>query len=468
MSRIIEELESGLGSSKVSIDGEVIDRYTAKWWPYMLLLKRIGAETPRAQAIVFPESSEDVSYIVKAANRYRACLIPFGGGSSVTGAILPRGNCIIVSLERMNRVLEINDEDLYVLVESGIVIADLERRLSEKGYSLRYFPQSYHLATVGGSISSMGTGSHSTGYGGIEDLVLNLEVVSPLGDVFWVREALAPRSSMGPDLKRLYIGAEGRFGIVTKAVLKIFHTPPYSMSGGFEVRDLETGVEAVRKLISKGITPALARVSDPVESRLRFGSDGSIILLSFEGYDKDIVELLWRKAKNSIEGEGGKFLGDEPYRRWIESRYRYEEEIRMLDESNMWFETFDISATWSRISTAYRSVMKGLEDLGGDIVVAFAHASHFYHNGAALYFTVVFKKDPDIYWRIVETVMDKALESGASLSHHHGVGVMRSRWLDRDPGGTPRKILDMIKKALDPNNIINPYAWSGFESSKNS
>jgi alkyldihydroxyacetonephosphate synthase len=143
---------------RVYVEGDIIDRYSRDWWPLAILLEKMGLWGFRAKAVLFPESVEEVSGLVRLAGEHGVCIIPYGGGSSVTGAASPREGCVILSLSRLNRILEFSEEDLIVTVEAGALLREVELWLNERGYTLRYTPQSFDIASVGGSIATGGVG----------------------------------------------------------------------------------------------------------------------------------------------------------------------------------------------------------------------------------------------------------------------------------------------------------------------
>lgn len=447
----LRELEGILGY-KVKTSDDEIKRYSRDWWPLAILLEKLNMWDLKPRAVIEPESVEELSLVVRKANDHKVCLIAYGGGSSVTGASSPQGGCVIVSLRKLNRIVDFNEEDLTVTVEAGILIHELEEWLNSRGYTMRYVPQSFHIATVGGSIATLGSGQHSTGYGSIEDIVLNLEVVLPTGEIVWTRRFLTPRSSMGPNMKFLFLGSEGAFGIISKATLRVLPKPPHVVNAAFQVDSFTLGLKIVRKLVVERVTPAIARLSDDVESSIRFNSSKPVLLLSYEGYHDDLLEALWRKAKGIVEEGGGIYIGEEPFNQWLRSRFNYEEEIKLVDSMGLWFETIDLATTWSKLPVLYEAVRRSVEEMPGKPIVM-THASHFYINGGTLYHTILYEKNPNTYWKIVEAVFSKALSLGATISHHHGVGVLKRRWL-KEELGPATSLLEKIKRTLDPNNIL--------------
>lgn len=451
LEEFIRDVSGSLGDD-VRTDAEVTSKYSRDWWPLAMLLEKLGSWKFKPRAVIFVESAEEVSYVLRKANEHRVRVVVHGGGSSVTGASAPSDDCVVLSLSRMNRVIDFSEEDLTVTAEAGVLLCDLEDWLMGRGYTLRHVPQSFHLASVGGCIASMSSGQYSTGYGNVEDLVLNLEVVTPTGDILWTRNVLTPRSSMGPNLVHLFVGSEGAFGVITKATLRVLPVPKHSVKAAFETPSFSGGLKIVKELMIRGMKPSLARLSDEAESAMRFGSSKSVLLLGYEGYEHELVTATWEKVRKRVEELGGYFVGDGPYDSWLKSRFDYLNEIKLLDSMGLWFETIDVASTWSKLPGLHEAIRSRISKLPG-VAGVLAHASHFYANGGALYFTVVYEKDPDLYWKIVETAFETALEVGATISHHHGVGQLRRRWLESDPGPA-LTILSKIKDALDPGHVL--------------
>lgn len=429
-------------------DEEAVRAYTRDWWPYLMLRERLGLSLVPPPAVLFPRSAEEVALILKEAKSHGVCLVPRGGGSSVTGASAP-GKCVVLSLSKMREIVEFNEEDLYVTTEAGLLLFELEEWLNRRGYTMRHMPQSFHIASVGGAIATASSGQYSTGYGNIEDMVLSLEVALPNGKILKIGEPLSPRASMGPPLSRLFVGSEAMFGVITKATLRIMPIPPYRIGGSFLFKDFSAGLRYARELMIRGPRPQLMRLSDETETSLRFGLSGAVMLLELEGYDEDLVAISWEKVRNRALEMGSSDAGEEPLERWKRGRFEYLKDIEMLDSLNLWFETIDVASTWSRLARVHAAVSGAIASAGA---TSLCHASHFYLNGAALYFTTVFKKEAEEYSRVVRSALSAASEAGAVISHHHGVGELRREALQRDPAA--KELLQRIKEALDPQEVL--------------
>ncbi len=455
MQDIIERLINLLGRDKVITSDEVLRKYSRDFWPLLLMREQIfSEELPKPLAVVIPESVNDISLVLKAINE-GGDLVPvvvYGGGSSVTGASYGAGS-IIIDMTRLNRIIDVNTYDSLITVEAGAKLRDVESKLNEIGYSLRHIPQSFNYATIGGLIATMSSGQFSTLYGNIEDIVINMEVVLPNGDVTWLRSSNAPRASTGPSLKYLFIGSEGMLGVITKAVLRIVPLPTSTIYGAYEFNSLEQGVEALRELMMRRVVPAVARLYDESEASLRFGLNKPLLIISFEGYYDDLVQALWRRANEIAKSHGGSYLGTKYFEDWLRTRFNVEEEIEMVKKYGLWFDTIEVSTTWSRTIPLYRDFRDSLLKTNG-VLGVMAHISHLYINGACIYFTILFKPDVDTYWEIWNKAMEATLRNGGSISHHHGVGIVRSRWLKYELGNA-LNVLRSIKRALDSRGMLN-------------
>ena len=260
--RIAEELE-GVLPGRVVRD---VAPYLKDWWPLTWFNNEpLGSAIAAAK----PTNVDQVAALVNFASAHGVPLYVHGGGSSVTGASIPTKG-IVVDMQGMNQVLDLDETNKTITVQAGARLRQVEAKLGEKGLSLFQFPQSLELVTVGGYISTLGTGQYSSLYGGVEDTVLRLEVVLPTGEVVWTRKRGTPRSSVGPDLSKLFLGAEGTFGIITAAELKIRRLPNHEWRAAFTLPNFESGVEAAKLLMELDVKPAVCRLYNEVESASQF------------------------------------------------------------------------------------------------------------------------------------------------------------------------------------------------------
>ncbi len=260
-----------------------------------------------------------------------------------------------------------------------------------------------------------------------------------------------------PPLKFLFTGSEGMLGVVTKAVLRIVPLPPFEKHGSFKFGSFDDGgVKALRDLMVKGgIIPAVARLYDDRDSMIRFNEDRPpLLIISFEGHYEDLVGDLWGgRARSVIEEHGGEYAGAGHFEEWLRTRFNVEDDMEKARRFGLWFDTIEVAATWSRLARLHEDMENSLMGIDG-VAAVMAHASHLYLNGACIYFTVLFKPDEAIYGKVWDAAMSVAARDGATISHHHGIGMLRSRSMGEELGGAI-SIIKSIKDALDPWGILN-------------
>jgi alkyldihydroxyacetonephosphate synthase len=450
------ELLSELGPEVVSTDRRSRAEHAVDAWP--LAVKRARVQAPvLPEAVAFPRSTGQVALLVAWAGRRSVTVVPWGAGSSVTGAPLPTAGGLVVDLRALDEVLELDEQSLTVTVQAGMMGGALEEWLGRRGFTTHFSPQSLHRSTVGGWVATRATGQLSTRWGGIEDLVIALTVVLPDGEV--VRLSDHPRSAHGPDLMHLFTGAEGTLGVVTEVTLRVFPAEPLRELDAFVLPDVPKGVEAMRGLLRDGLRPALLRFYDEDESR-HLGDDrlsgGCALLIGFAG-PAALAEVEHRLARTAIERLGGVQVGSEPTEAWLDRRYDFSRIESLLQEPGGYAETIEVAHGWSGILVAYQAFKRRLGPLADEVL---GHFSHGYTHGTSLYLILLGRAaDDEQAVQRLEAIwaeaMDVALEHGAAISHHHGIGLARSAYLPRQLGSA-WPLLERIKRALDPAGVMNP------------
>lgn len=407
--------------------------------------------------VVWPESVREVVEVVRYAYEKRVPVYPFGGGSGVLKGFAPELGGIVVDLKRM-RSVKLDERNLMVEAEAGVNGYLLEQYLNFKGYTLGHIPQSIYESTVGGWVATKATGQFSTKYGGIEDMLLGLEVVVPPGRVVELKPH--PRTATGPDLRRLFIGSEGVFGIVTKAVLKVWPYPEKRVKLSFATESFEEALEYVWAILRAGARPAVIRVYDWIETLRHFfwikGIKGkSLTVMVIEG-NRRLVDAEVEIARSTFRGEE---LGEEPVDHWLRTRFVVKEASEYAPLGFV-FDTIEVAAPWSALAKLYREVVSAIESVEGTIFAS-AHASHFYPQGACLYFT--FGGLPpssltryEYHERAWRAAMEAVLRVGGTISHHHGVGRVRAKWLAAELGDAGFELLKKVKRAIDERGVMNP------------
>ncbi len=411
--------------------------------------------------ITWPKTIKQISEILTLANQEKIPVIPYGEGSGVVGGAIPILGGIIIDMKKFNKVLEISDKNLTITAQAGINGMNLERYLNAKGYTTGHIPQSLYFSSLGGWIAHRGAGQFSTKYGKIEDIVLGMEVILPLGDIINFKPIA--RASTGPQLDKLFIGGEGTLGIVSKATLRIWPYPEKRSLISYAFPTIENSFDAIRLILRKQIYPAVIRIYDQFETMRHFpdigkAKDKVMVVFVCEG-NKKVVDLEESITKEQCEQNFGIECGEEPVEHWFETRFRITETSSMPTYKII-FDTIEVASLWENVANIYHSVLDSMNTLKNIIMIT-AHVSHFYPNGVGIYFTfgavpLKEKSDFEIYQECWNTTIRAVLDAGGSIGHHHGVGISRSHWMEREWGKVGLETMKKIKKVLDPHNILNP------------
>ncbi len=445
-----------------NVSTKEVDRvsYSKDYMPITLRWLLDGKLPALPDCIVWPENTSQVSEILKIANNEKIPVIPFGDGSGVLGGSIPVQGGIILDLKKMDKVTEIDDSSLLTTVQTGINGMNFERFLNQHGYTMGHIPQSLYCSSLGGWIACKAAGQFSTKYGKIEDILVSLEAVLPDGSI--IKSKKVPRSSTGPSVERLFLGSEGQFGIVTEASFKIWPYPEKQILESYVFPELSNALESVRNIMRKNVYPAVIRIYDKNETLRHFYNtpdvkDKIMLILLMEG-DEKLVELENNISSYICKSKGGKSCGEKPVKHWLEARFNVRESSDFTPKGFV-FDTVEVSVSWKYALEFYNKMIESMREIKG-VVVASAHASHFYPQGICFYFTfggVPPKnvKPFNFYQSVWDNMMKTCIDQHGSISHHHGIGLIRSKWLSKELGDR-FNLLKKIKHAIDPNNIMNP------------
>jgi alkyldihydroxyacetonephosphate synthase len=459
----VDGLRDLLGADRVLVEPAALAASARDTWPLPAVQSAIGAGPgARPLCVVRPRTTPEVSRALAYLGGRGVAIVPRGGGSGVLGGAVPPGGAVVVDVSAMDRVRGLDEADLAVSAEAGVVLGSLERWLGERGYVSGHYPQSIDLAQIGGLLATRSAGQLSTKYGGIEELVLGLEAVLPDGEV--VRIEAAPRRSAGPDLKHLWLGSEGAFGVITEATLRVFPRPPERWLAAYALPSMRAGLAVAQAIMRHGLRPAVLRVYDRTETARGFSAwaeKGETVLLGLcEGAEG--VTAAEGAAVDRIAGaaDGARRLGPAPVEAWLEHRNDVREFYRQI-EAGVLVDAIDVAASWSTVADVYEATLAELAAGVPELVVASAHSSHSYPQGTNLYFIVAAAPPRDgaaverVYWSIWSRVMEAALARGGTISHHHGIGKARARWMPSELGSS-YALLTRLKHALDPGGLMNP------------
>jgi len=426
-----------------------------------------------ADFIIWPETTEQISEVLKLANKEKIPITPFAEGSGVVGGAIPIYGGIVLDMKKLNKILEINDKNLTVTAESGINGMNLERFLNAKGYTSGHIPQSLYTSSLGGWVAHRAAGQFSTKYGKIEDIVLGMQVVLPQGDIIDFKTVA--RASTGPQIDKLFIGGEGTLGIVTKATIKIWPYPQKRTLISYAFPTIEDSFNVVREILRENVYPAVVRIYDQPETARHFedvekAKEKVMVVFVCEGNEK-LVDLETIITKDKCEKYSGVDCGEHPVEHWFESRFKVTETSSM-PTYRIVFDTIEVASLWDNAVKVYQNVTNIIDKIKGVLLIT-AHVSHFYPNGVGIYFTFGGVpprgvSDFDFYKKCWNSTIQAVIDAGGSIAHHHGVGINRSHWMNEE-WGNAMKILKEFKTVLDPNNILNPGkiivdTWDGGES----
>ncbi|MDP8225887.1 MAG: FAD-binding oxidoreductase [Candidatus Lernaella stagnicola] len=455
---LLNRLRDVLGGRRVSHAQTDAINYGRDMWPRSLLEIRRGRVPHRPDFIVWPETTDHVSRVLRLCNEMCVPVVPFGAGSGMCGAATPVSGGVILDMKKMNRVEKISEQSNIAVVQPGILGALLERELNAKGYTLGHFPGSLGTSTLGGYLATRSAGMAATYYGGIERILISLQVVLPDGTV--VQTRTTPRRATGPDFNHLFLGSEGTLGVITHTHLRIHALPDMYGYRGLAFKKFEDGLKAVRLILRAGLRPAYVRLSDSADtagplSEAGLSISGCLLSLVFAGRES-LVDLALRKATEIARSARGRDHGEEPARIWYENRFsEFYEQSPWFGQPDTVFDVLEIAAPWKHVPQAYQMVKAAVPKR----VTAAGYVSHAYPEGCSLQFMLRGKatpgKDVELYDQMWKKIMPAVQKSGAVISHQHGIGLHKADWW-QEQAGPGHALLAGIKRRLDPNNILNP------------
>lgn len=451
--RVSEELLAGLAEvcTLVSTSDDDLLGASRDWWPLGMVWATTGRVARRAQVLVRPGSIAEVSDVLRLCNDAGVPVVAAGGRSGVLGNSLPVHGGVVLDTTELSGITDLRVEDLTVDVLAGTFGDTFEEALQAAGYTAGHWPQSLALSTVGGWLACRGAGQMSTRYGTIADIVKSVTVVMADGSI--VETSDFSHSATGPDLTQLFVGSEGTLGVIVSARLHIWPVAVHHRQAAFGYATFDEGVQSIRRFMQRGATPAIVRLYDQVESRRNFGTEGVNVLIVRDEGDADIVDGCWKVVLDECDGD---VLDTAFVDKWLAGRNN----VTVLEEiiTDRAPDTMEIKAPWSRITEIYHETTKAMSEIEGTRT-ATAHISHAYPDGAGLYFMFggrpAVADRPRWYRDVWNAGARTVLRLGGNLSHHHGIGLGRARFM-AESLGAGLDTLAAVKHALDPKGILNP------------
>jgi alkyldihydroxyacetonephosphate synthase len=434
-----------------------------------LLRRRAGDAAAAPDAVVTPGSHEEVIAVLAAATEHRVAVVPFGGGTSVTGGVEPVrggfGAVIALDLSRLDRLTRLDTESLTATLQAGLRGPQAEELLGRHGLTLGHLPQSFEHATIGGFAATRSAGQASAGYGRFDDMVLALRAATPRGTI--EAGGLAPASAAGPDLRQLLLGSEGTLGVITDVTVRVRRVPETVRDEAWSFADFGSGLAALRVLSqADGPAPSVVRLNDQTETAILGMTGGPQIagclaVTSYEG-TAAAVEAGQRAAAAVLAGHGGTPLGPGPVAAWREGRFAAPRLRDALLDAGVLAETLETATSWANLAGLHAAVsaaLTGSLTAAGTPPVVTCHVSHVYPSGASLYYTVVAAEaeDPIGQWAAAKTAAgDAIMSNGGTITHHHAVGTEHLPWMRAEVGDLGVAVLRAVKDVLDPAGVLNP------------
>lgn len=442
---------------------------------------RVGAFP---DGVAFPANVEQVEALLGYAAGVGATVIPYGGGTSVVGHINPLPGAapvLTINLRRMNQLASLDETSRLATFGAGVAGPELEAQLRARGYTLGHFPQSFEFSTLGGWVATRSTGQQSLGYGRIEDLFAGGALVSPAGKLVM---RPFPASAAGPDLRHLVLGSEGRFGILTEAVVRVSPLPADEEFHALFFPDFEEGMAAVQRIVQERLPLSMLRLSTPEETRTTLalagherligmlerllavrnvGEGKCMLMCGFTGPHERIRDTRHRVMEIAGEHKGvdaGRRFGTQ----WIHGRFRTPYLRNTLWEQGYAVDTLETATTWEAVPRTLVAIEEALREALApweERVHIFTHLSHVYRSGASTYTTYLFRlaADPDetlARWSAMKSAASRAIVAcGGTISHQHGVGTDHAPYLPAEKGHLGMAALGDVARRFDPAGMMN-------------
>jgi alkyldihydroxyacetonephosphate synthase len=490
--QLLAELTEVVGAENVEQDD--LDRLVHTYGKALRDLLRIRAgDIPRVpDVVIYPGNEAEVQLIVDRAVAADAVIIPYGGGSNISGSLqAPEDETrpvISLDLGRMNQVIDIDEQSGLARIQAGAQGPDLEEQLGARGWVLGHYPDSFTHSTLGGWVATRSSGMQSDKYGDISDIARGMRVVMP-GKVLQIRPL--PHTSTGPSVREMVLGSEGRLGVITEVTVQVHQVPDVRLILGYLFPSWESGLAAMQEISTSDAHPSITRVSDGKETAFSFAtrkkssgiSISSLIskglmkvlqrrgwnldevCLSFVGYEGGKAHVTRQKkiVKDIVGKHGGILVGKGPGVLYDQKKFDtpYIRDF-LLDRGGIG-DVSETAAPWSKLLPLYRNVIAAAEKVYAQLGVPgwiMCHLSHSYHSGACLYFTFAFKHDGidplGQYEPLKNAIQQAFVDSGGTLSHHHAVGTEHAAWLEQDISAPGVHMIEGLFSAMDPNSNFNP------------
>jgi alkyldihydroxyacetonephosphate synthase len=447
---------------------------------------RAGRLGPYPDAVAFPEDHDQVAALLGQVRKLGAVVVPYGGGTSVVGHLNANSGddrpVISLSLERMNRLLDVDPQAWTARLQAGTPGPAVEAQLRRHGFTLGHYPQSFEYSTIGGWVVTRSSGQQSLRYGRIEQMFHGGRLVTPQGE--W-RVGGVPATGAGIDMRDLVLGSEGRLGLLTEVSARVRPVPEHESFHAVFFADWASAFASIRGLAQSGLALSMLRLSNAVETdtQLRLAGKPGLIrwlrrYLAIRGIAEGACMLmvgitgteaearrLRRDAGALVRSGGGVWLGTAIGKGWARKRFHGPYLRNALWDAGYAVDTVETAVDWPRATDLMQAIETAARDAlseHGEAVHAFTHLSHVYRQGCSIYSTFVFRAgvDPDAdlqHWRRLKArVSEVIVAGGGTISHQHGVGVDHAPWLEAEKGAQGMALLRAMAAQIDPERMLNP------------
>ncbi|MCG6552439.1 MAG: FAD-binding protein [Candidatus Magnetominusculus sp. LBB02] len=411
-------------------------------------------------AVVWPASASDICKLMQFAYQNDIKVIPRGAGTGLTGGAVPSNDSIIMSFERMNRIIEVDTRNLNVVLEPGVINGDLQQTLAEHGYFYPPDPASLNTCTIGGNVAENAGGPRALKYGVTRDYVMQLEAVLPDGRLIHTG-VQTKKSVVGYDLTRLLVGSEGTLAVITKVRLKILPMPESVITLLVAFNSLEQAGKSVSRIISDGIIPRTMELMDRITlaavnkyKTVGFPEDiDALLLIEIDG-SANAIAADADKAANICNGFQGKIrIADDTASRELlwDARRSVSPALYKISPTKI---NEDVVVPVTKVPELLAG-LQALSEASGVPIACFGHAG----DGNIHVNIMTDKNDKKRYdeaEKLVRKTFKLTLDLGGSISGEHGIGLTKSKYIDMELDTVNLDIMRGIKKLFDTKNILNP------------
>ena len=449
---VLEALKAALGADYVWTEPEKLEQY------------QTDEETdPRKfhlpEVVVAPADVQEIAAVVKLANQYNVPVTVRGGGTSLADGAIPVCGGIVLLMERLNKILELNAEGMYMEVEAGVRTVDIQKYANEAGFLYAGDPCSAESCLIGGNLATNAGGNKAVRYGVTRDQVYAVELVTPTGEIVELGARLK-KCSTGYCLEQLIMGSEGTLGIITKATLKLLPLCPYKLDLLAIFTDLDAAVSLVPNLIKAGLNPTSVEFmdngfvrssSDYCELKLPHYEDGYYVIVTVETFNEDELESKMEQLDEICSASGATDVLEADERVW-KLRRNCLESTRVLSLVST---SDDLVVPVDQIANCIRHLTKVAENYSFKLFTL-AHAGD-----GNLHFQILKGEMSDEQWedevsRFHAEAYPYVYSLGGRLSGEHGIGAKKVAAMEKYTEPVEMKMMKEIKRALDPQNILNP------------